>query len=176
MNGFLALALMILIVLVVLGVSVFILRRNRRKENTEFDERQLQAQGQASSLAVFVGMLYFAVLYLFLPDQISGETMRSVIFFGLILTALMGATYAILSDAYVGRSDTLENKGLGALVLGIFYLVFFALRMVLVSDVLPLENENAWRSLLLGVGLVYVGILLMVKHRRSQKEDADGEE
>ena len=173
MNGFLALALMILLVLAVLGVSVLILRRNRRKENTEFDERQLQAQGQAASLAATVGMLYFMALYLFLPEQISGETMRSVILLGLMLAALMGATYAILSDAYVGRSDTLENKGLGALLLGIVYLVFFVLRMVLVSDALPLENENAWRSLLLGVGFVYVGILLLVKDRRSAKEDAD---
>lgn len=176
MNGFLALALMLLMVLVVLGVSVLILRRNRRKENTEFDERQLQAQGQASSLAVAVGMLYFMALYLFLPDQISGETMRSVLLLGLVLAALMGVTYAILSDAYVGRSDTLENKGLGALLLGIIYLVFFVLRMVLVSDVLPLANESAWRSLVLGVGLAYVGILLLIKDRRSRKEDADGEE
>lgn len=176
MNGFFALALVILIVLAVLGVSVLILRRNRRKENTEFDERQLQAQGQASSLAASVGMLYIMVLYLFLPDQISGETMRSVLFLGLVLAALMGVTYAILSDAYVGRSDTLENKGLGTLILGIVYLVFFTLRMALVSDVLPLDNESAWRSLLLGVGLVYVGILLLAKDKRNRKEDADGEE
>lgn len=176
MNGFLALALMILLALSALGLSVLVLRRNRRKINFEFDERQLQAQGQASSLSLTVGMVYCILLIAFMPDQISGEVMRVLLLLGLTLTVMTGCSYAILSDAYVGRSETMKGRGLVFLIFGIGYLILFVLRLVLLEDVISLDNSAAWRSLLMGVGFGYPGVLLMVKHRRSRKEDADGEE
>lgn len=176
MNGFLALALMILLALSTLGLSVLILRRNRHKENTEFDERQLQAKGQASSLSLIVGMVYCILLIAFLPDQISGEVMRALLLFGLVLVMMVGGSYAILSDAYVGRSETMENRGLVSLIFGIGYLILFVLRLVVRGGVIAPDNGGAWRSLLMGVGFGYLGVLLLIKDKRSRKEEADGEE
>lgn len=176
MNGFLALALMILLALSTLGLSVLVLRKNRNRSNFEFDERQLQAKGQASSLALLVGMVYCILLVAFLPDQISGEAMRVLLLLGITLTVMTGCSYAILSDAYVGRSETMKGTGLGFLIFGIGYLILFVLRLVLLEDVISLDNSAAWRSLLMGVGFGYPGVLLLIKDKRSRKEEADGEE
>ena len=176
MNGFLALSLMLLITLVALGLCLIVLRRSKGGEDPEFDERQLQARGQAASLAAAVALLYYGALIVFLPEGLPHEAMKTLLFLGLYLDMLIAGTYTVLSDAYVGKSNTERGVGIGLLVVGILHLLTFGLNLQLYDGVIPLDGVGAggFRSVIMGVGFGYLGILLLVKNRRNKREDDDG--
>ena len=102
--------------------------------------------------------------------------MKTLLFLGLYLDMLIAGTYTVLSDAYVGKSNTERGVGIGFLVVGILNLLTFGLNLQLYDGVIPLDGVGAggFRSVIMGVGFGYLGILLLVKHRRNKREDDDG--
>lgn len=175
MNGILALALMLGVTVLVLLLCVAVRHYSVGAQSREHDERQILAQGKAYQLSGMVALVYYGVLAVFLPVGLPNETVKTLLFFGLYVDMIVFATYSVLSDAYVGRSNTEWGAGLGFLVVGVLHLGLFGLNLAQYDGVIPFEGTGAgsFRSIIMGVGFGYLGILLLVKHWRNKREAAE---
>lgn len=168
--------LILLICGVFLGIVLFclgVIYWQKRHVSEEYDERQIQAQGRASQLAMFTGQIYFLFVIMILIRQVDLPKKVEpwlLVFIGILLMLTVDNTYRLLTHA----SMPLSAKPIPTIVFGFlggliqFFYIWHSL------DEMPFtltgHGTSGWLHLLTGIEFFYIALLHLIQYLRDRKE------
>lgn len=170
MNNWTGVQLMICGVLaVVFAVCRGLIWRWEHTEQTNYDERQMAAQGKAGKTAFVFLLIYLAVLMLlpFLGQELSADGYNTAICMGILLGGAVYATLAIWTDAYAGRMKW-QAVVLVLLALGVLMLYDYLDGVVSMRGIFAWMEH--WVRFAAGVVSFYLALILFA-HKKFCGED-----
>lgn len=170
------LSLVLMIGGVLLGIVLFcagVIYWQNRNTSEEYDERQMQAQGRASQLAMTTGLVYFLFVIVILIRQVDLPKKVEpwlLVFIGILLMLTVDNTYRLLMHA----SMPLSAKPIPTIVFGFlggliqFFYIWHSL------DEMPFtligHGTAGWLHLLTGIEFFYIALLHLIQYLRDRKE------
>ena len=140
---------------------------------TDYDERQVQAQGRASQLAMTTGLIYFLVVIGILIRQVDLPKKVEpwlLVYIGILLMLTVDNTYRLLSHA----SMSLSAKPIPTIVFGFLGGMIQLLYIWHILDDFPLtlvgHGTSGWLHLLTGIEFFYIALLHLIQFLRDRKE------
>lgn len=170
------LSLIMIICGVLAGTVLFcmgVIYLQKKFPGEEYDERQMQAQGKASQLAMMTGLVYFLVVIVILIRQVDLPKKVEpwlLVFIGILLMLTVDNTYRLLTHA----SMPLSAKPIPTIVFGVLGGLVQFLYIWHILDDFPLtlvgHGTSGWLHLLTGIEFFYIALLHLIQYLRDRKE------
>lgn len=161
---------------VLLGIVLFcagVIYWQKRNPVEEYDERQMQAQGRASQLAMTTGLIYFLFVIVILIRQVDFPKKVEpwlLVFIGILLMLTVDNTYRLLSHA----SMPLSAKPIPTIIFGFLGGLVQFLYIWHILDDMPFtllgHGTSGWLHLLTGIEFFYIALLHLIQYLRDRKE------
>ena len=141
----------------------------------KYDERQELVQGRGFKYGFFT-LLAYEFFQMICGNWLEGIVMQEVIIiFGMGISVMVYASYAILNDGYIALNENPQRVGIVFLVIAVWN-IFIAIMEI--SEGHFFEDgliSYPATNMILGVMMLYVVVLLVVK-KYVRKEGAEGQE
>lgn len=165
-----------LIVGILLAIVLIILSRTNHSIKGEYDERQRLMKGRAFESATFTGLGYSLLVYIMDLGGVDIPMQTGlIVLVGGILSILVYVTQAIITDAYIGLNEKFGRT----MLLFAFCAIFNAFPLISnIRNGLLVKNgmlTNSCGNVIIVFMILYVMIIMTIKHLLSDREGSDEE-
>ena len=169
-----------MIVGVLLGIIISYVSRKGDSCSQEYDERQIVNQGKAYKYAFFTMLIYMGMLLACYIAEDSAVSVKmpvdnaTLVFTGILISALVNVIYAILKDAYFpmnGNRSSLFGSFIVLAALNIVIGIYHVINGDYVKD--GVITFFGLGNLLAGIAMVIVIVVVIIKRVHDKRSEAD---
>lgn len=145
----------------------------KKYPSENYDERQKLARGQASSLSLGIGAVYFIGTLIVMVRQVDGvKTIEPylLVLAGLLLMVMVDHTYCVICHAALPLSQKPIMNIVCYTLCGLIDLWYFDYGLALIPLSLVGKGTKPLVYLLLGIAFLYLALTHTIQFLRSRKE------